>query len=59
MNVWYAVSKYCIIRPIFFDTTVANDDCCDIIKQFISLLEPDERYIRIEQDELHTSEKTI
>lgn len=45
--VWYAMSRCRIIGPNFFNTAVNSDVYCDIICQFISLLELDDRYNQI------------
>ncbi len=44
VGVWCAVSKRRIIGPIFFDSSVDSEVYTKIIKDFITLLEPEERY---------------
>lgn len=60
IGVWCALSRRRIIGPIFFTCTVDSNVYCDIINQFISLLEVDERDIIFQQDGArpHTSVQT-
>lgn len=61
IGVWCAVSRRRIVGPIFFETTVNSGVYKDIITQFISLLETDERNCWFQQDSAtcHTSIETM
>ncbi len=60
IGVWYSISRKRIIGPIFFTTIVDSNAYCNIIYQFITLLNEDERYIYFEQNgaRAHTSKQT-
>lgn len=61
IGVWCAVSRRRIVGPIFYEGTVNSIVYQDIITQFISLLENDERYCWLQQDgaTCHTSNDTM
>lgn len=50
IGVWCALSRRRIVGPIFFETTVNSAVYVDLAQQFITLLEPDERYVYFQQD---------
>ncbi len=50
LSVWYAVSRQCVVEPIFFERTVTAEVYRGIVMQFISLLEPDECNCIFQQD---------
>lgn len=50
VGVWCAISRKRIVRPLFFDTTITAVKYQEILMQFISLLEPEERDCWFQQD---------
>lgn len=50
VGVWCAISRRRIIGPIFFTETITSERYKDIIENFVSLLEEDERYCWFQQD---------
>ncbi|KAK7603429.1 hypothetical protein V9T40_003428 [Parthenolecanium corni] len=61
IGVWCALSRKRIIGPIFFTSTINAEAYHSIIRQFVSLLEEDERDCWFQQDgaAAHTSEDTL
>lgn len=61
IGVWCAVSRHRIVGPIFYEGNVNSVVYQDIITQFISLLEYDERFCWLQQDgaTCHTSNETM
>ncbi len=61
IGVWCAVSRRRIVGPLFFEQTIDSDLYCDLIQQFIALLEEDERDIIFQQDSArpHTSNRSM
>ncbi len=61
IGVWAAVSRKRVIGPFFFATTITSAVYCDIVKQFIAMLEEDERDVVFQQDNArpHVSKETM
>lgn len=61
IGVWCAISRQRIVGPIFFEQTVNGEVYRNIVRQFVALLEPQERYCWFQQDgaTCHTSRETM
>ena len=61
LGVWCGISRRRIIGPLFFETTITGDRYREIIRDFVSLLEPDERDCVFQQDgaPAHTARETM
>ncbi|XP_039283421.1 uncharacterized protein LOC120351176 isoform X3 [Nilaparvata lugens] len=61
IGVWCAISRQHIVGPIFFEQTVNGEVYRNIVRQFVALLEPQERYCWFQQDgaTCHTSRETM
>jgi hypothetical protein len=61
VGVWFAVSRRRIIGPIFFSETITAERYQELIMNFISVLEVDERDCSFQQDGImaHTANSTM
>ena len=61
ISVWCAISRKRIVGPLFFDTTITAGRYQELVYQFISLLEPEERRCWFQQDgaPAHTAGSTM
>ena len=61
IGVWCATSRYRIIGPLFFETNINSEAYQELIQQFITLLQVDERKCWFQQDSAtaHTAASTM
>jgi hypothetical protein len=61
ISCWCAISHKRIVGPLFFSETVTAEKYQDIVMQFISLLNEEERFCWLQQDGAtsHTAKSTL